>query len=344
MNGLRVGIVGVTGAVGRVFLDVLAQRNFPVAELRPLASARSAGRTIDFRGEALTVREATPQALDGLDLVFTTATSAVSLALAPEAVARGAVVIDDGSAYRMDPQVPLVVPEVNAEDVDWHRGILSTPNCTTVPLVMVLGALHRTNPAERVIVATYQAVSGTGAQAVDELLAQERALAKGEPIPAPSVYPRQIARNALPHVDAFDTDGYTKEELKMRNETRKILAAPGLAMTATCVRIPVTVSHSEAVTAQFRDPVTVAQFRAALAGMPGVRVVDDPATATYPVPLDAEGVDDVLVGRIRPDQALPGAIACWITCDNVRKGAAVNAVQIAETLIARDRLRVPAGS
>lgn len=330
--------------VGGAFLQLLDRRDFPIENLKLLASSRSVGKRLQFRSNDFEVEEATEASFAGVDLVFTTATVEVSRRLAPEAVKAGAVVVDDGSAFRMYPKVPLVVPEVNAEDVDWHEGILSTPNCTTVPLVMALWPVHRDNPARRVIVSTYQAVSGAGTTAVTELTEQTTAaLATGAgrvegPRPERSVYPHQIAFNAVPQIDAFLDDGYTKEERKVADETRKIMHAPDLRLAATCVRVPVYTSHSEAVTVEFNDAVSPETFRAALRNAPGVTVVDDPAHSRYPLALDAEGRDDVMVGRIREDLSQPGAVAFWLACDNLRKGAALNAIQIAETLLKRNRI------
>ena len=335
---LTVAVIGASGAVGEVFLRVAAERELPIGELRLLATARSAGRRLSFRGRSYTVQETSEQALDGADLVFCSATSAASRQWGPRVVERGAVMIDDGSAYRMEPTVPVVVPEVNADDLEWHRGIISIPNCTTTPLVMALHALRGVQPLRRVTAATYQAVSGTGAAAVAELQAQLRAYGRGEPLPAPRVYPHQIALNVIPQVDAFGEDGYTAEERKMRDETRKILHLPELPFAATCVRVPTFIGHGSAVHVEFEGAVSVEQARAALRAQAGVELMDDPAHALYPTPLGAEGDDRVFVGRLRADPTVPHGLVLWTVSDNLRKGAATNAIQIAEELIRRGKL------
>ncbi len=335
---LNIAIVGATGAVGRIALGLLEKRGHPANRIVAMASSRSAGSTLPYGNEELTVIEAVPDAFEGVDVAFVSATSEVSLALAPEAVKRGALVIDDGSAFRMADDVPLVVPEVNGADVEWHRGIISTPNCTTTPLVMVLAALRAASPITRVTVATYQAVTGTGAAAQTELTEQSKDILAGEE-PTSSVYPHQIAFNVLPHVDDFQPDGYTKEEHKMINESRKIMHAPALPLSATCVRVPVNVSHSESAQIEFEQPVSADAAREALAAFPGVTVVDDPANNLYPMPSQAEGRDDVLVGRIRSDLSLANGLALWLACDNLRKGAALNALQIMDEVVRRDCLR-----
>ncbi|MEX0761929.1 MAG: aspartate-semialdehyde dehydrogenase [Dehalococcoidia bacterium] len=335
---LNIAIVGATGAVGRIALGLLKKRGHPANRIVAMASFRSAGSTLPYGNEELTVIEAVPDAFEGVDVAFVSATSEVSLALAPEAVKRGALVIDDGSAFRMADDVPLVVPEVNGADVEWHRGIISTPNCTTTPLVMVLASLRSASPITRVTVATYQAVTGTGAAAQTELTEQSKDILAGKE-PTSSVYPHQIAFNVLPHVDDFQPDGYTKEEHKMINESRKIMHAPALPLSATCVRVPVNVSHSESAQIEFEQPVSADAAREALAAFPGVTVVDDPANNLYPMPSQAEGRDDVLVGRIRSDLSLANGLALWLACDNLRKGAALNALQIMDEVVRRDCLR-----
>ncbi|MBI2873090.1 MAG: aspartate-semialdehyde dehydrogenase [Chloroflexi bacterium] len=337
MNGPTVVVVGVTGAVGRVFLQVLAERRFPVGELRLCASSRSAGKELSVNGERLRVQETTPDSFRGADLVFISVSSGISRKLAPIAVEAGAVVIDDSSAFRMEPTVPLVVPEINADDVEWHQGILSIPNCSTTQMVMALYPLHRANPIKRVIVDSYQSVSGTGAAAMEELRVQSRQVLEGEPTKAEK-YPHQIAFSVLPHIEPFLENGYTREEWKMLEETRKIMHAPEIAVSATCVRVPVLVGHSEAVHVEFTHPMTPAEARELLAAFPGVRVVDDPANNTYPMPIDCVGSDDVLVGRIRQDASHPNGLAMWVVSDNLRKGAATNALQIAEEVVKRGLL------
>lgn len=335
---LKIGIVGATGAVGKIALELLEKRDHPAANIVAMASSRSAGKSLAYANDSLVVVEATPEAFDGVDVAFISASADVSRALAPEAVRRGALVIDDGSAFRMEREVPLVVPEVNGEDVEWHSGIISIPNCTTTPLVMVLAALRDLAPVRALTVATYQAVTGTGAAAKTELLEQTRAVLEGKPY-APSVYPHEIAFNLLPHVDAFADNGYTKEELKMLNETRKIMHAPDLPLSSTCVRVPVTVSHSAAVHIEFEDDVEPASARAALEAFRGISVVDEPLRNQYPMPRSAEGKDEVFVGRIRRDLSHPHGIALFIACDNLRKGAALNALQILDETLKRDCLR-----
>ncbi len=342
-NNLKIALVGATGAVGRVALRLLEERGHPAGNIVAMASSRSAGRKLPYAGGELAVAEAAPDLFDGVDAAFISASSAVSRQLAPEAVRRGTLVIDDGSAFRMEPHVPLVVPEVNGEDVEWHSGIISIPNCTTTPLVMALRALEQCAPIERVTAATYQSVSGTGAVAQEELADQTRAVMAGQPYER-NVYPHRIAFSALPHVDDFQDDGYTVEEHKMVNESRKILHRPALPMSATCVRVPVQVSHSEAVHVELARKVSANQARAALTMFPGLAVVDDPARNVYPMPHYAEGSDDVFVGRIREDSSHPRGIALWLSCDNLRKGAALNALQILDEVLARDCLKAGAAA
>src|SRR5579884_613697 len=286
MAGYRVAILGATGLVGREFLKVLAQRKFPVAELRLLASERSAGTRLEFAGELLPVEEASPAAFRGIDYALFSAGTEASRELAPAAVASGAVVIDNSAAWRMEPEVPLVVPEVNPADAFAHRGIIANPNCSTIQLVVALHPLHRVNPLRRVVVATYQSVSGTGAAALDELYAQTRALLAGEPI-QPAVYPHQIAFNLLPHIDDFLDNGYTKEEWKMVQETRKILHEPSLPVSSTCVRVPVYICRSEAVHAEFDRPITVDEVRKLLAGQPGIELDEAGRPESYHYPAQA---------------------------------------------------------
>ena len=334
----NVAVIGATGAVGEVFLRVAGQRNFPMKSLRLLATARSAGRKLRFRGEDITVEETTDEALRGADLVFCSASAAASKQYAPRITRMGAVMIDDGAAFRMRANVPLVIPEVNADDIDWHEGIISIPNCTTTPLAMALHAMRRVAPLRRVTVATYQATSGTGAAAVEELKTQLAAFGRGEPVPAPSVYPQQIAMNVLPQVDVFGEDGYTAEEAKMKNETRKILHLDGLPFSATCVRVPTLVGHAEAVHVEFTGPAPLARIREALRAQAGLAVMDDPQNGVYPTPLNTAGDDRVFVGRLRVDESVDYGIAFWCVADNLRKGAATNAIQIAEELIRRGKL------
>lgn len=330
----NVAVVGATGAVGQELLALLEARNFPVGKLLPLASSRSAGSAVTFRGERITVQEATPEAFAGMDLVFFAATGSLSRELAPAAARTGAVVIDKSSTWRMDPNVPLVVPEVNPEDLRWHKGIISSPNCTTIGLVMALKPLHDLSPMTRVIVTTMQAVSGTGKEAIEELEQQTRLWAEGHEGELPhTVYKRQIAFNVLPYAETFTENLYTTEELKLSAETRKIMGLPDLPVTMTCTRVPVFVGHSESVLVEFERKVTPAEAREALSRFPGVRVVDDPMQFVFPTAIDAAGTDDTLVGRIREDLTNEKGLWLWIVSDNLRKGAATNAVQIAEKLL-----------
>jgi aspartate-semialdehyde dehydrogenase len=336
----RVAVVGATGAVGRAMRSILEERNFPVKELVALATAKSAGTRLEYRGEDVTCKELTPDSFKGIDLALFSAGGGTSLKFAPYAKEAGCVVVDNSSAWRMEPDVPLVVPEVNPDDVDWHKGIIANPNCSTIQMVVVLKPLHDAAQIKRVVVSTYQAVSGTGAKAINELLKQTPQVMAGEAV-EPLVYPYQIAFNCLPQIDVFLEDGYTKEERKMVEETMKIMGDPSIAVTATCVRVPVQNGHSESVNLQFARPLSVERARELLAAAPGVKLVDDPANKVYPMPIDASGQDDTYVGRIRLDPTAENALNLWVVADNLRKGAALNAVQIAELLAERDLVRVP---
>jgi len=328
----HVAIVGATGAVGREMLVCLEERNFPLSKLTLLASARSAGQKIAFRGEDLTVEELTDDSFAGIDIALFSAGGEISLHYAPLAATAGCVVIDNSSAFRMDPEVPLVVPEINPAAAANHpKNILANPNCSTIITMMGLAPLHRAFGLTGIIASTYQAVSGSGAQGILELEGQMKALVNGTPVEK-NVYPHQIASNVIPHVDAFQENGYTKEEQKMLHEGRKILDLPDLKVTCTCVRVPVMRSHSISVTAIFEKDPTVEAARAAYTGQMGVELVDDPANGLYPVPLGTTGQNNCQVGRIRKDQVLPNSLALWVVGDQVRKGAALNAVQIAEIL------------
>jgi len=348
----RVAVLGATGLVGRTMLKILEQRKFPVdkANFLPLASDRSAGQVLDFRNEKVTVQEAKPEAFQGVDIVLSSAGGAVSKKLLPEAAKRGAVSIDNTSAYRMDPEVPLVVPECNADAIAGYgaKGIIANPNCSTIQLVVALKPLHERFGLKTVRVATYQSVSGAGANAVRELLDETRFLLDGgEGELAHTEFPRQIAFNALPEIDVFQAGGETKEEWKMRVETPKILGID-VKVHATCVRIPVIGGHSEAVWIETEEPIDPEEAREILAGAPGLSVEDDPAAREYPTAAEKEGTDDVFVGRIRRDPTCDHGLAFWCVADNLRKGAALNAVQIAEELIKlpawqeERRTRVPA--
>jgi aspartate-semialdehyde dehydrogenase len=340
---LTVAVVGATGVVGTTMIRMLLEREFPFGELRLLASARSAGTELDVHGTREPVREATPDAFDGVDIALFSAGGDASKALAPEAARRGATVIDNSSAWRMDPAVPLVVSQVNADDLAWHEGIVANPNCSTMQLVPVLMALRDSVGLERVVVDTYQAVSGTGAKAITELQSQVEAHVSTQPLEA-SVYPHQIAFNALPQVDVFLDNGYTKEEWKVVTESRKILHLPDLRISSTAVRIPVFVAHSEAVHVETTDPITPERARTLFGAVPGVVVQDDPASSTYPLATEAAGTDEIYVGRVRQDQSIEGGrgLAFWVVSDNLRKGAATNAVQLAELLVERGWVKAAA--
>ncbi|WP_456395519.1 aspartate-semialdehyde dehydrogenase [Desulfurobacterium sp.] len=331
--GYSVAVVGATGAVGKEMIKVLEQRNFPVDKIKLLASARSAGMKLKFRGEEITVETLTPKSFEGVEIALFSAGGDRSKQFAPEAVKRGAVVIDNSSAFRMDNNVPLVVPEVNPEDVKWHKGIIANPNCSTIQMVVVLKPLYDLSRIKRVVVATYQAVSGAGAAAIEELKVQSEAVLKGTEVPPAKKIPKQIAFNCVPQIDIFFDDGYTKEEHKMVNETKKIMHDPEIKVSATCVRVPVFIGHSEVVNLEFENPVSAEDAIKALQNAPGVTVMDDFKNGIYPTPVDVAGKDDVLVGRIRKDDTIENGLNLWIVGDNLRKGAALNAVQIAEVLI-----------
>jgi len=337
---LTVAVVGATGAVGRTMIQVLLEREFPVGELRLLASERSAGKTVSIEGATHDVGLASGEAFEGVDIALFSAGGDPSRELAPLAVARGATVIDNSSTWRMDPTIPLVVSQVNPDDLEGHHGIIANPNCSTMQLVPVLLALRDTVGIERVVVDTYQAVSGTGGKAIRELESQVRAHVAGEPKDV-SVYPHQIAFNALPQVDVFLDNGYTKEEMKLVNESRKILHLPDLRVSCTAVRIPVFVAHSEAVHVETRGTITPERARERFAEVPGVIVRDDPSTSTYPLATEAAGSNEIYVGRIRQDPSIEGGrgLAFWVVSDNLRKGAATNAVEIAEVLVERGWVR-----
>ncbi len=337
MRKLKVAIAGATGAVGREMIKVLEERDFPVSELVPLASERSEGQKVEFRGEELTVRRLKPDSFAGVEIALFSPGSAVSREFAPHAARAGAVVVDNSSAFRMEPDCPLVVPEVNAHALEaavraGGRRIVANPNCSTIQLVVVLKPLHDAAGLTRVTVSTYQSVSGAGQNGIDELETQSRALfALGDIVPGK--FPHRIAFNLIPEIGSATASGYTEEEMKMVNETRKILGLPGLRVSATCVRVPIFYCHSEAVNLCFRDPLSPDQAREVLRKAPGVKVVDDLAQHVYPMPMLAVGDDDTLVGRIRADLADENGLALFVVSDNLRKGAATNAVQIAEKLL-----------
>ncbi len=339
-DGYRVGVLGATGAVGSTILGVLAERRFPAAEVVPFASERSAGRGIEWGDEELEVRALSPETIRGLDVVLSSAGGAVSAEWAPKLVEAGAVVVDNTSYWRMHEDVPLVVAGINPEAIDAHRGIVANPNCTTMVAMMALGPIHRAVGLERLVVSSYQAVSGTGQKAIEELRHQSKLVLDGEENPPATVYPHQIAFNVLPQVEVFeDGDDYTTEERKVMAETRKILGlGEEVGISATCVRVPVFTGHSESVNVQTREDLSPEDCRTLLADSPGVTVVDDPAAGRYPLAIDAAGRDDVLVGRIRRDPGHERTLNLWIAGDNLRKGAATNAVQVAELLVERDLL------
>jgi len=335
-----VAVCGATGAVGQEMLKVLEQRDFPYSKVIPLASARSAGKKVECKGEELTVVELTENSFDGVDIALFSAGGSISEKFAPIAAKAGCVVVDNSSAWRMDPECPLVVPEVNPEDLDWHKGIIANPNCSTIQMMVALKPIHDEAKIKRVVVSTYQAVSGTGQKAIEELENQVRRLMSGQPVVA-DVYPHQIAFNCLPHIDVFQPNGYTKEEMKMVNETVKIMGDPNIKVTATCVRVPVFYGHSESINIETELKLTADDVRALLAKAPGVVVEDYPEKLAYPMAINASGEDDTFVGRIREDETIENGINMWVVSDNIRKGAALNTVQIAETLIERDLVRVP---
>jgi aspartate-semialdehyde dehydrogenase len=329
-----VAIAGATGAVGLEMIKTLEQRKFPVRSIRLLASERSEGKELRFNGNPVKVAKLTKDSFQGIEVALFSAGASRSLEFAPAAAASGAVVVDNSSAFRMDPEIPLVVPEVNPHAIaDYKkRGIIANPNCSTIQMVVALKPIHDVARIKRIIVSTYQAVSGTGLKAIDELLSQTRAILNSQEIHR-TVYPHQIAFNCLPHIDVFLENGYTKEEMKMVKETQKIMEDPNIRVTATTVRVPVVHSHSESVNIETEKKITVPQVREILSRAPGVCVVDNPAMAEYPLAIHAAGKDETFVGRIREDESIPNGINLWIVSDNVRKGAALNAVQIAEILI-----------
>ena len=334
MAGFDVAIVDATDIVGQEIIKVLEQRKFPVASLQLLVPEHSLEVKLLFNHQRIEVRKAKPEAFRNVDIAFFSAGADISRRLSTWAAEAGTVVIDNSTAFGMDPAVPLVVPEVNPEDIEWHNGIIASPNCSTIQLVVALYPLHRLNPIKRIVISTYQAVSSSGGAAMQELANQSRLVLEGRRI-CPHVYSHQIAFNVLPEIDVFLDNGYTKEEQKMVEETRKILHAEGVAISATCVRVPVYFGHSEAVNVEFSSPITPEEARKILAQAPGVRVLDDPTVSFYPQPWAASGSDHVYVGRIRKDISHPNGLVMWIVADNVRKGAALNNVQIAEEGIAR---------
>lgn len=331
MSEYKVVLVGASGAVGHEILKVLAEHNFPIKELKLCATARSAGKKIAYQGSDYSVEETTPDSFNGADIVFF-AGGAASKEFGPAAVERGAVIIDNSSNFRMDPNVPLVVPEVNPEDVKWHQGIIANPNCSTIIAVVALKPIHDAAKIKRIVVSTYQAVSGAGVEAIEELTAQTRAVLNREKVTA-EMFPYQIAFNLIPHIDVFMDLDYTKEEWKMVHENQKILHDDSIAITATTVRVPIYRSHSESINIETERKLTAAEAKELFQKAPGIVVVDNPAAKEYPMPLFASDRDEVFVGRIREDNSIANGLNIWVAADQLRKGAATNAVQIAELLI-----------
>ena len=330
-SGYVVAVVGATGAVGTEMIEVLEERKFPVTRLVPLASTRSAGGTVTFEGNEVPIEVLTKDSFAGVDIALFSAGAELSREFAPIAVKAGAVVIDNSAAWRMTSEVPLVVPEVNAHDIQWHKGIIANPNCSTIQMVVALKPLHDEARIKRIVVTTFQSVSGTGKDAMDELMAECQDLLSFKQT-SPKVYPHQIAFNCLPHIDDFLPSGYTKEEMKMVHETRKIMGDQSIHVTATTVRVPVYVGHSEAINIETERKLSANEARAILSTAPGVLLYDDPAHKIYPMPLEVAGKDEVYVGRVREDESIANGLNLWVVADNLRKGAALNAVQIAEHL------------
>ena len=332
MKLYTVAVLGATGAVGQEMIKILQERNFPVGKLVPLASARSAGKKLLFKGEEVTIQEACDTAFEGVDIVLGAAENDIAKKFAPAIVKAGAVFVDNSSAFRLDPKVPLIVPEVNPEDVSWHNGIISNPNCSTIITITAVNALNKLSPIRTMTASTYQAVSGAGAGGPIELMNEVEALRKGETY-EPKIFSHQIAYNLIPQIGGEQVDGYTSEEMKMQNEGRKIMHLPDLKVSCTCVRVPVVRSHSISVSIHFDRHVTVDEVREVIASAPGCKLVDDLSKKMYPMPLDTSDQDIVFVGRIRPDLTDDNGICLWCCGDQVRKGAATNAIQIAELLV-----------
>ncbi len=332
MKNYNVVILGATGAVGIEFRKILQQRNFPINNIRFLGKT-TVGNEIDFDGRKVKVEAVSADAFKGFDIALFSAGASISREVARQAAEAGCVVIDNSSAWRMEPDIPLVVPEVNPDDVDWHKGIIANPNCSTIQMVVALKPIHDAAKIKRIVVSTYQAVSGTGLKAIEECLVQTRDIVNGRPISQRKVYPHQIAFNALPQIDVFLENGYTKEEMKMVNETKKIMGDDSIRVTATTVRVPVLYGHSESVNIETEKKISRAQAMELLGKAAGVTVVDDPSKSEYPLAINAAGEDDVFVGRIREDESIANGLNMWIVSDNIRKGAALNAIQIAELLI-----------
>lgn len=328
-----VAVVGASGAVGERMIRLVAERNFPLKSIKFLASERSAGKTVGFRGELYPIEPISARAFEGVDVVLSSTPGSISKEWSPIAARAGAVVVDNSSAFRMDPEVPLVVPEVNPRDILKHKGIIANPNCSTIQMVVALKPIHDAVRIRRVVVSTYQSVSGAGMKGLQELESQNRAAATNGTIPGPAKFAHPIIGNCIPHIDDFLPDGYTKEEVKMINETRKIMGDPTIEVSPTCVRVPVPFSHSESIQIEIERPISADEARAIWAQAPGVTVQDDPSQNVYPLAADANGKDDVFIGRIRQDPSRPDVLLFWCVSDNLRKGAATNAVQIAEELV-----------
>lgn len=336
----RVAILGATGAVGTELLALLEERDFPISELKLLSSPRSAGQQLHFKGKAITVEAVTAESFKDLDIVLASAGGGTSKAWVKAIVDAGAVMVDNSSAFRMDPEVPLVVPEVNPDAAKAHKGVIANPNCTTILMCLPLWPLHQVQPIRRLVVSTYQSASGAGARAMEELRVQSQAILNGEE-PKAEILPHPIAFNLFPHNSALDDQGYCEEEMKMVNETRKIFGAPNLRVSATCVRVPVLRAHSEAINVEFDRPFPLDKARELIADAPGVKLVEDWKANYFPMPMDASGQDDTLVGRIRQDLSSENNLELWLCGDQIRKGAALNAVQIAELLVEKQWLKAP---
>jgi len=334
MKKYSVAIVGATGAVGNCFLRILEERNFPVGRIRLLASERSVSKKLRFKGRLTPVEVLQNDSFDGIDIVLSSAGAARSIEFLPCAVKAGAVCVDNTSAFRMDPGVPLVVPEVNSQKIRTHKGIIANPNCSTIQMVVALWPIHKVARIRRIVVSTYQSVSGAGQKKIQELFEQSKDFLSKKKV-VPKEFPFQIAFNLIPQIDVFLDNGYTKEEMKMVNETRKIMGDDSIAVNATCIRVPVFFAHSESVSIETERAITPSEVRRILKTAPGVVVVDDPSRQRYPMPIDAEGRDEVFVGRIRRDESVKNGISMWVVADNIRKGAALNAIQIAERLIGK---------
>ena len=338
VESYRVAILGATGAVGTELMTLLEERNFSVSKLKLLASPRSAGQTLQFRGESLIVEAVSDRSFDGIDLVLASAGASISKAWAPKAIAAGAVVVDNSSAFRMDANVPLIVPEVNPQAAAQHQGLIANPNCTTILMAVAIYPLHLVQPIQRIVAATYQSASGAGARAMEEMKTQAQAILNGQK-PVAEIFPYPLAFNLFPHNSKLNEQGYCEEEMKMVHETRKIFGVPDLQITPTCIRVPVMRAHSEAINLEFKQPFSVVQAREILSRAPGVRLVEDWSANYFPMPMDASGEDNVLVGRIRQDISHPCGLELWLCGDQIRKGAALNAIQIAELLVQKQLLK-----